>query len=66
MASNITTICCTRHVDIRYNYMNEYIEDEVVKIIFIKSAGNDSDILTKSLSAELHKKHSKNVMAEKL
>ena len=23
MASNITTTCCTKHVDIRYKYINE-------------------------------------------
>ena len=45
--------------------MNEYMEDRVVKNIF-NSAINDSNILTKSLSAELHKKHSKNVNGEKL
>ena len=28
----------------------------IVNIIFIKSADNDSNILTKNLSAELHKK----------
>ena len=27
MASNITTICCTKHVDIQYKYVNEYVED---------------------------------------
>ena len=34
--------------------MNEYVKDGVVKIVFVKSADNDSDILTKNLSAELH------------
>ena len=48
MASNITTTCCTKHVDIRYKYVNEYVEDGVVKIVFVKSADNDSNILTKN------------------
>ena len=52
MASNITT-------------MNENVEDGVVKIIF-KSADKDSDTLTKNLCAELHEKHSKNIVVEKL
>ena len=47
IASNITTTCHTKHVDIRYKYVNEYVEDGVVKIVFVKSADNDSDILTK-------------------
>ena len=66
MASNITTTCCTKHVDIQYKYVNEYIGDGVVMIIFVRSAVNDSHILTKNLSAELHEKHSKKMVGEKL
>ena len=65
MASNITTSSCTMHVDIRYKYVNEYVEDGAGKII-LQSAENDSDILSKNLSAELHKKHSKKMVGEKL
>ena len=61
MASNITTFCHTKDVDIRYKYVNEYVEDRVVKIVFVKSDDNDSNILTKNLNAELHVKHSKKV-----
>ena len=35
MASNITTMCCTKHMDIRYKYVNEYVEDGVVKIFLL-------------------------------
>ena len=56
MASIITTTSCTKHVDIRYKYVNEYVKDGIVKIIFVKSAENDSN---KNLSTELHKKQSK-------
>ena len=48
MASNIATTCHTKHVNIRYKYVNEYVKDGVVKIVFVKSADNDSDILTKN------------------
>ena len=34
MASNITTTCHTKHVDIWYKYVNDYVEDGIVKIIF--------------------------------
>ena len=47
MASNIMTISHTKHVDIWYKYVNEYVEDGIVKIIFLKSADNGSNILTK-------------------
>ena len=65
MASNITTTCHTKHVDIQYKYANEYVQDGVVKIVFVKSAENDSGILTKAISAELYEKHSKKMVVEK-
>ena len=55
----------TKHMDVRYKYVNEYVEDRAVKIIFVKSADNDSNILTKNLSAELHEKHSRKMVGEK-
>ena len=42
------------------------MDDGIVKIIFVKSGDNESNILTKNLSAELHYEHSKNVVGEKL
>ena len=45
--------------------MNGYVEDRAVNNIFLKSAGNDSNILTKNLIAELHEKHLKKVVIEK-
>ena len=65
MASNITPTCCAKHLDIWYKYVNENVEDEDVKIFFVKSAENDSDILTKNLSTELHEEHSKKIVGEK-
>ena len=44
MASNVTTMSHTKHVDIRYKYVNDYVEDRLVKIIFVKSAENNRDI----------------------
>ena len=45
--------------------MSKYDEDKVVKIVFVKSADNDSNILTKNLSANVHEKHSKKMLFEK-
>ena len=35
MMSNDTTTSHTKHVDIRYMYINKYVEDRVVKNIFL-------------------------------
>ena len=48
MASNFTTASHTKHVDIRNKYMNEYVDDGLVKIIFVWSTENDSNILKKT------------------
>ena len=58
MSQNVNTSSRTKHVDIRTKYVNEYCEDGVLKIIFVKSVDNDSDIMTKNLGADLHSKHS--------
>ena len=65
MANDITTTCHTKHVDIRYKYVNEYVVDGVVNIVFLRSADDDNNILTKNLSAEPHEMHSRKVMGEK-
>ena len=59
MAINITNTSNTKCVDTRYKYVNEYVEDGIVKIIFDESAETDCIILTKNLSPELHQMHSK-------
>ena len=35
MASNITTTCCIKHMDIKYKYVNKDVENGKVKLTFI-------------------------------
>ena len=62
MAKNITTTGRTKHVDIRTKYVNEYVEDGMVKIIFVKTEDNLADCLTKNLGSSLHTKHSQKMI----
>ena len=39
----------TKHIDIRHHDMKEYIEDGFIKVLFVRSEDNDSDIFTKNL-----------------
>jgi hypothetical protein len=48
-----------KHMDIRYHFVWDYIEDGAIKIIFVKSEENDSNIFIKDLGKELFNKHSK-------
>ena len=65
MSKNINTTSGTKHVDVRTKYVNQYCEDGVVKIVFVESANNDADILTKNLGQELHNKHSNKLISDK-
>ncbi len=44
MSGNKTTTSLANHVNIRTKYVNEYCEDGRIKITFVKSVNNDSDI----------------------
>ena len=43
MASNVTAMSHIKHMDIRYKYVNEYVQHVGVKIIFVQFAENDSN-----------------------
>ena len=64
IGNNYTTSQRTKHIDIRAHFVREFIEDGIIKVIFIRSEDNDADIFTKNTTEELFKKHStKNVEA---
>ncbi len=66
MSKNISTSNRTKHVDIRTKYVNEYVEDGIIKIIFVQSGNNDSDIMTKNVSGDLLDKHAVKLIGDKM
>jgi Reverse transcriptase (RNA-dependent DNA polymerase)/Zinc knuckle len=48
----------TRHIDVRYLFLREAKEKNLVKIEWISSKINPSDLFTKNLNNELFKRHS--------
>ena len=65
LANNKTTSDRTKHVDIRHHFVREYIEDGIVKIIFVMSSENDADDFTKNLPGEAYEKHSNKFVYKK-
>ena len=59
IANNYTIGQRTKHIDIRTHFVRNFIEDGILKVIFIKSEDNDADIFTKNTSEEIFKKHQK-------
>ena len=62
LSGNINTGSRSKHIDIRTKYVNEYVEDGMLKIIFVSTEENTSDILTKNLVGKLHSKHSEDLV----
>ena len=56
MAENISSSARTRHIDVKLKFVNEFIKDGEITVMFVKSEENDSDIFTKNTKAEVNDK----------
>ena len=56
MAENISSSARTRHIDVRLKFVNEFIEQGEIKVVFVRSADNDADVFTKNTSGDIHEK----------
>ena len=57
MANNHTTSQRTKHIDTRYHFVREYVEDGIVKVQYVKTEENLADPFTKNLGEKLFVKH---------
>ena len=48
LANNSSVSERTKHVDLRAHFVRDMIKDQVIELKFVKSAENDSDIMTKN------------------
>ena len=49
IGSNPVQECCTKHIDIRYHYVHECMENGNIELSFIEGAKNTADMFTKNL-----------------
>lgn len=61
LTKNATTGSRTKHVDTRYHFVRDYVEDGIVKVEFVRSEQNTADIFTKNLNHELYMRHSESI-----
>jgi hypothetical protein len=54
----------TRHIDTQYHFVRENIDDGIIKIEFIKSVENQSDIFTKNVAQEIYERHVEKFLEE--
>ena len=59
MASDIANTSGTKYMDIRYKYVNEYVQVQVAKILLLSLLTMVVTFSPIDLNAELHKKHPK-------
>ena len=53
MLDSKTGKCRTKHVNTRYHWIREYVDNNTVKVAYIKLENNVADILTKNLQPRL-------------
>jgi hypothetical protein len=52
MAKNSISGEPTHHIETRYYFVQEYVEDVLIKIVFVKTEDNSVDIFTKILETK--------------
>ena len=54
----------TKHIDVRYHHIRDWVQSKVVKIEKVKTLDNTADIFTKSLPTQLHQHHAATFVRE--
>ena len=62
MHENVTTSNRTKHVDTRYRFVNEFVEDGLIEIIFVKNKDNVADIFKENTSSDIKNLHHNKMM----
>ena len=65
MSENSTTSSRTRHVDIRYHFVREFVFDGFIKIIFVRSEKNLADGFRKNINGQRDRTHNQEYLSEK-
>jgi hypothetical protein len=65
MTENVSTSGRTKHIDVRFHYVREFVEANFLKIIFVRSENNFADGFTKNVSGAIYDAHVTEFMAER-
>jgi hypothetical protein len=60
IAENATACPKSKHIDTRAKYVTKFILDGFLKMVFVKTEDNKSDLFTKNASGEMYEKHQDN------
>ena len=65
MSGNVMVSPRTKHVDVRYHFVREFVYEGFIKVIFVRSTENDADLFNKNLPGALHEKHAAKLLIQK-
>jgi len=65
MAGNVTTSLRMKHVDIRYHFVHEFVEDGFIWIIFVQTTENTVDMFTKNVNGPTFEKYNEQFVGTK-
>ncbi len=65
MSENTTSSDRTRHMDTRYRFVEQLQDEGLIKVGFVRSEKNCSDLNTKNVSREILESHQPMIMADK-
>jgi len=64
LANNHSMSQRTKHIDTRRHFVREFVEDEILKIVFVPTKQNEADIFTKNVSEDIFNIHVPKLMEE--
>ncbi len=65
MPENVSASSRTKHINIRYHFVREFVANKFIKIIFVRTVNNVSDGFTKNVTGDIYEKHCKEFIAER-
>ena len=65
LSNNLSTSQRTKHIDVRYHFIREFVEDGFIKIFFVWTIENDADIFTKNWSVDVFECYSQKIVGAK-
>jgi hypothetical protein len=65
LAENMNTNSHTKHIDTRFHFVREFIEEGGIKIVFVKTEDNKADQFTKNVTGDVYDKHVEDFVADR-
>jgi hypothetical protein len=64
LSNNFSCSQRTKHIDIRRHFVREFVQDGIIKTIFVPTDDNEADMHTKNLPEDVFIKHRNKLMED--